>query len=121
MTTAELAAIGEALYGPEWQSPLARALSVDARRVREWFAGDSAILAPTALAILLLHELGRKPRTRGLVLLRRVQDRLILTFDARPPCIRVSEVPRDVTPAQVLDRAIRKNARSSAKYASLVA
>lgn len=36
MTTNELRQAGELLYGSQWQSDLARALEVDARRVRDW-------------------------------------------------------------------------------------
>jgi hypothetical protein len=35
--------VGEALYGPLWQSPLARNLGVADRTVRRWVAGDFAI------------------------------------------------------------------------------
>ena len=31
---------GEVLYGPRWQTDIARALSVDSRRVRQWVKGD---------------------------------------------------------------------------------
>jgi hypothetical protein len=30
---------GEALYGPQWQSPLARALAVNVRTVQRWASG----------------------------------------------------------------------------------
>ena len=36
---------GEALYGPLWQSELARALEVSDRTVRRWAAGDTGIPA----------------------------------------------------------------------------
>ncbi|WP_458118761.1 hypothetical protein OF381_10425 [Mannheimia haemolytica] len=43
-TAKELAIIGESLYGTQWQSNLARDLGLsDARRVREWVAGDRKI------------------------------------------------------------------------------
>lgn len=38
MTPADLAAIGQALYGRAWQSPLARDLGVSARTMRRWVA-----------------------------------------------------------------------------------
>jgi hypothetical protein len=34
---------GEALYGPRWQSDLARDLNVTDRTVRRWIAGDVPI------------------------------------------------------------------------------
>jgi DNA-binding transcriptional regulator YiaG len=39
MSPSELRAIGEKLYGPRWQTKLARALPVSARTVRHWAAG----------------------------------------------------------------------------------
>lgn len=43
MTNAELRALGLAVWGHEWQSPLARALGVNKRTVARWAAGDTAI------------------------------------------------------------------------------
>ncbi|MEP3245087.1 MAG: transcriptional regulator [Sneathiella sp.] len=34
---------GQALYGPEWQSKLARALDINVRSVRRWVTGDQNI------------------------------------------------------------------------------
>lgn len=43
-TSKELSIIGESLYGTQWQSNLARDLRLsDARRVREWVAGERKI------------------------------------------------------------------------------
>lgn len=39
----KLRAAGEALYGPRWQSDLARALGVSDRSVRGWAAGDRVV------------------------------------------------------------------------------
>ena len=39
MTSERFRAFGEALYGPRWQSELARALSVSDRTVRRWATG----------------------------------------------------------------------------------
>lgn len=36
LTPEQLKQAGELLYGNQWQSDLARALEVDARRVRDW-------------------------------------------------------------------------------------
>ena len=35
------AELGEMLYGPQWQSPLARALGINLRTVQRWAAGES--------------------------------------------------------------------------------
>lgn len=39
MTPADLRRYGEALYGPRWQTSLARALDVSDRTMRYWLAG----------------------------------------------------------------------------------
>ena len=61
---------GESLYGPQWQSELARALGVNDRTVRRWLAGGNAIpawvwkeLAPLmpARARLIIEVWGRLP------------------------------------------------------------
>lgn len=39
MTPAELRDIGERLYGPRWQTKLARALPMSPRTVRYWLSG----------------------------------------------------------------------------------
>lgn len=36
-----LSQIGEALYGEQWQSPLARALDVNLRTMQRWAAGQN--------------------------------------------------------------------------------
>lgn len=43
MTPAILRQAGEALYGPHWQTALARALQVNDRTMRRWIAGDSPL------------------------------------------------------------------------------
>lgn len=35
--------VGQALYGTQWQSDLARALDVDSRRVRQWLNDERPI------------------------------------------------------------------------------
>jgi predicted transcriptional regulator len=40
MTTPLLAEVGLALYGPQWQSALARDLGVSDRTIRRWAAGQ---------------------------------------------------------------------------------
>ena len=54
MTPKQLKSAGEALYGPRWQSALARRLGVDDRTVRRWLAGDREIPGPAIAAIDLL-------------------------------------------------------------------
>jgi DNA-binding transcriptional regulator YiaG len=61
LTPAELARRAAALYGPEWQSQMARRIRVDARTVRRWAAGDRTI--PAWLAVIL-ELLERHPRER---------------------------------------------------------
>lgn len=39
----QLEQIGQALYGQQWKSDLARDLDVADRTVRRWLAGDSAV------------------------------------------------------------------------------
>lgn len=55
MTADELREIGESLYGPRWQSKLARALSVTPRAVRYWLAGARSISKPMAKLICSLR------------------------------------------------------------------
>jgi hypothetical protein len=54
MTPEELREIGEEIYGKRWQSPLARALDVDARSVRRWLSGQHNINERTAKAVMSL-------------------------------------------------------------------
>lgn len=43
MTPDDLRRIGQCLYGPEWQSPMARDLDVALRTVQRWASGAVAI------------------------------------------------------------------------------
>lgn len=61
MTPDELTERAAALYGPDWQSPLARRIAVDARTVRRWKAGDRDI-PPWVSVVLGLLE--RHPEER---------------------------------------------------------
>lgn len=54
MTLAELRCLGEQLYGPRWQTPLARELGVTTRSVRYWLSGERPIREPMAKLIRLL-------------------------------------------------------------------
>ena len=38
-----LSHVGEALYGKQWQSDIARELQVDARRIRQWIKEDRPV------------------------------------------------------------------------------
>jgi hypothetical protein len=49
-----LAAAGEALYGPLWQSQLARALDVSDRTMRRWLAGDTPVPSGVAMDLMRL-------------------------------------------------------------------
>jgi len=53
MSTKLLADAGAALYGPQWQSALARDLDVSDRTMRRWAAGTHD--APAGLAVDLLR------------------------------------------------------------------
>lgn len=56
MTPAELREIGERLFGPSWQSSLARALPVNPRTVRRWLNGNRSIRPVLANRIRQLGE-----------------------------------------------------------------
>lgn len=60
MTRDELRAAGERLYGPEWQTALARRLRTTDRTVRRWAAGAAEIPGPAEAAIELLLERPRR-------------------------------------------------------------
>ncbi|HHP4838305.1 TPA: transcriptional regulator [Acinetobacter baumannii] len=61
MTPEQLRQAGEILYGNQWQSDLARALGVDARRVRDWLQERRPIpVGIKSEIILLLKEKSRK-------------------------------------------------------------
>lgn len=51
MTRGELHLLGLYLYGPRWQTRLARALAVDPRMVRYWAAGARSISERRAATI----------------------------------------------------------------------
>lgn len=55
LTPALLARVGEALYGPRWQSELARVFVVNDRTVRRWVAGDSPV--PPGITSQLVEQL----------------------------------------------------------------
>lgn len=47
---------GEALYGPLWQTNMARALNISDRTVRRWVAGDEDLPAGVAADLWRLCE-----------------------------------------------------------------
>lgn len=58
MTPAVLERRATALYGPDWQTPLARRIRVDARTVRRWKAGDRAVPGWLDVMLGLLEQVG---------------------------------------------------------------
>lgn len=58
---ANLIATGEALFGPLWQSAIARDLGVSNRTIRRWVAGTSPL--PDGLTAELLHLVRARKRT----------------------------------------------------------
>lgn len=56
MTPHELRTIGERLFGPRWQTSLARALPVTARSVRHWLSGHHPIREVIARRIRALES-----------------------------------------------------------------
>lgn len=58
MTRDQLAEAGHALYGPLWQSELARQLGVSGRTVRRWAVGDFQI-PPDKAALVRAMLVGR--------------------------------------------------------------
>lgn len=63
MTPAQFRRIGEALLGPSWQSVLARELRLNGRTVRRYVAGDAAIPAEVARAMIArLYEQAERLR-----------------------------------------------------------
>lgn len=61
MTPDELASRASAMYGQDWQSPLARRVRVDARTVRRWKSGERPV--PEWL-VAFLDVLERNPKER---------------------------------------------------------
>jgi hypothetical protein len=58
MTREELVAAGEAVFGPRWVKPLARAIKWDHRSIRFWKRGQRPIPAEAARRIRKLHQIG---------------------------------------------------------------
>lgn len=64
MTPTELRTLAESLYGPRWQTKLARALPVNDRTVRRWLSGDRKIRPLVAERIKALSNINLRPGTR---------------------------------------------------------
>lgn len=58
MTNTELRALGLAVWGAEWQSPLARAMGVNKRTVARWASGDTVIPESVSLEIRRILGVG---------------------------------------------------------------
>lgn len=65
MTPTELRAIGESIYGPHWQSPLACALGVSARALQRWANGQNTIPAGIAANLATLDAIATAGRDAG--------------------------------------------------------
>jgi hypothetical protein len=51
VTPDELRAIGEKLYGAQWQTPMSKALACQTRTIRYWLSGKRNV--PPVVAMLL--------------------------------------------------------------------
>jgi hypothetical protein len=70
---------GKALYGPKWQSPLARGLGINLRSIQRWVASDQH------LSLGVLHQLVEHCRERTAEIEKacdEIAQRLPLTLDA---------------------------------------
>ena len=67
MTADELREVGEYLYGPRWQSPLARDIDIDERAMRRMASGERPV--PIGVAAELIEKAAA-----------RVADAALLTF-----------------------------------------
>jgi hypothetical protein len=67
---------GEAAFGPDWQSPMARALGKSARLVRMWVSGERRVpdWLPGALPDVLRAEAAKMEINAGR--LRKLADRI---------------------------------------------
>lgn len=63
MTTADLRAAGEALYGPRWQRRLAREIAMNERTVRRYARGDLPIPERVALLVRMMLREATQNRT----------------------------------------------------------
>lgn len=70
MSNGILRDVGEALFGPRWQSDLARELKVTDRTMRRWLASDGDL--PRGVALDLIRACDAR-----ILAINSVQDRLI--------------------------------------------
>lgn len=56
VTPSLLAQVGQALYGPQWQSALARDLGVSDRTMRRWAAASADVPARIGAELLVLVQ-----------------------------------------------------------------
>lgn len=77
LSAAEIAALGRHLYGPRWQTALARQLAVNPRTVRKWARGD---LRVSKRCTDLIARLVRQRHTRWLVTKERDYRDLVSGF-----------------------------------------
>ena len=91
MTPTLLRAVGEALYGDQWQTPLADALGVNLRSLQRWAAGTST---PSSRAMPgIIADLRRLVDARGRDLARLAAqlDRAALQYP--PPGKSAADAP----------------------------
>ena len=74
MTPELLRAAGEAFYGDQWVSPLARDLSVSARTIHRWVRGDNPI--PSGVVCALWVDAERRVTTMTF-LAQELRDRAV--------------------------------------------
>lgn len=72
MRATDLAELGEALFGPRWQSQLAREFGVTGRTVRRWLVAgdvpsDSVPVVRDVLRLLVRSRLARLHKARKLL------------------------------------------------------
>lgn len=84
MSPEELAAAGEALYGPLWQSELARQLDVRLVSMQRWASGRAAMRPETAAGL-----------RREIVALLRERGAACLALAERMGAAAESSAPRD--------------------------
>ncbi len=60
MTPNQLRKIAKLLYGKSWQTALAEDMNVNARTVRRWYSGDTAI--PCDLHLTLIKKAEQKSK-----------------------------------------------------------
>jgi hypothetical protein len=69
---------GEAIYGPNWQSPLARALDINLRTIQRWYAGG-----PGAPPMGMLNQLIEHCNER-IAVIAQVRENIAQQLSERP-------------------------------------